>query len=334
MTEIELFAFDAMPFSDLRSLAEFLIHGVQESRLRGIERHAILRSFRSCQRRHDIGHIEVQTVREHRIRRIRGTPHALGFRISLDERDALGIATRGRQIVDGSLVDREKAARCAIFRRHVGNGRAVGDGHVIEPRAIEFDEFPDDAALAQHLRHGQHEIRRRDTFLQPAGQLEANHLRQQHRDLLAEHDGFGLNSSNAPAEHGEAVDHRRVGIGADQCIRIGQFNSAAFGRAGPDRLRQEFKIDLMADTRAGRNHAEVRECALPPFQEPVALAVALVFERNVLAERLTTTEGIDDHGMVDDQIHRHQWVDLLRIAARTSSWRRASRRDRPRPGRR
>ena len=176
MAEIEILAFNAMPFAHLRGLAEFLVHRAQERGLRGIERHAILRPLRSRQRRHDVGHVEMQTVREHRIRRIRGAPHALGFGIGLDERDALGIAARGRQIIDRPLIDREEAARRAIFRRHIGNGGAVRDGHVIEPRTVELDEFSDHAPLAQHLRHGQHEIGRRDAFLEPAGQLEADRL--------------------------------------------------------------------------------------------------------------------------------------------------------------
>ena len=104
-------------------------------------------------------------------------------------------------------------------------------------------------------------------------------------------------------------------VGADERIGIGQLDTAVFGRAGPDRLRQEFEIDLMANAGAGRNHPEVRKCALPPFQEPVPLAVALVFELDVLGQRLTIAEGIDDHGMIDDEIHRHQRIDLLRIAA-------------------
>ena len=70
----------------------------------------------------------------------------------------------------------------------------------------------------------------------------------------------------------------------------------------------------MADAGAGRNHPEVRKCALPPFQEPIPLTIALVFEFDVPGQRLTIAEGVDDHGMIDDQIHRHEGIDLLRIA--------------------
>ena len=55
--------------------------------------------------------------------------------------------------------------------------------------------------------------------LQLAGQLEADHLGDQHGDRLAEHGGLGLDAADAPAEHGEAVDHGGVAVGADQRVR-------------------------------------------------------------------------------------------------------------------
>ena len=38
---------------------------------------------------------------------------------------------------------------------------------------------------------------------------------------LAEHGRLGLDAADAPAEHGETVDHRRVAVGADQRVGIG-----------------------------------------------------------------------------------------------------------------
>ena len=89
-----------------------------------------------------------------------------------------------------------------------------------KPGAVELDEFPDDALLAQHLRDRQHQIRGRRAFGQPPVQLEADHRGNQHRERLAEHGGFRFDSADAPAENAEAVDHRGVRIGADQ--RIGK----------------------------------------------------------------------------------------------------------------
>ena len=56
---------------------------------------------------------------------------------------------------------------------------------------------------------------------QRAAEPEADHLRNEHRDGLPEHRGLGFDPADAPAEHAEPVDHRRVGVGAEQRVRIG-----------------------------------------------------------------------------------------------------------------
>ena len=71
----------------------------------------------------------------------------------------------------------------------------------------------------------------------------------------------------------------------------------------------------MADACAGRHDAEILERALAPFQEVVALAVALVLERHVLRQRLGRAELVDDDRMVNHQIDGHQRIDHRRIAA-------------------
>ena len=85
--------------------------------------------------------------------------------------------------------------------------------------------------------------------------------------------------------------------------------------SGPDRLRQIFEIDLMADAGAGRNDAEIVERLLRPFQEFVALLVLLVFLVDVLLERARIAEKIHHHRVIDDEIDRHQRIDLRRVAA-------------------
>ena len=71
----------------------------------------------------------------------------------------------------------------------------------------------------------------------------------------------------------------------------------------------------MADAGAGRDDAEVVEGALAPLEEVVALAVALVFQLDVVGERLGRAELVDDDGMVDDEIDGDERVDLLGVAA-------------------
>ena len=217
---------------------------------------------------------------------------------------------------------------------------AVGDGQAGETGPEELDELADHAALAQHLRDGEHEVGRGHALLELAGELDADHLGQNHRVGLAEHRGLRLDAADAPAEHREAVDHRGVRVGADHGVGIGDLHGLLFAvdldlaRRGPDGLRQIFEVDLVADAGAGRHHAEILERALRPLQELVALLVLLVLLLDVLLERILVAEEIHRDRMVDDEIDRHQRIDLLRRRRRDAPSRRASRRDRPPPARR
>ena len=109
---------------------------------------------------------------------------------------------------------------------------------LVEAGAEEFDELADHALLAQHLGDGEHQVGRGDALLELAGEPEADHLGQQHRDRLAEHRRFGLDAADAPAEHAEAVDHRGVRIGADAGVGIGDdvavLAASASTRSGRD----------------------------------------------------------------------------------------------------
>ena len=71
----------------------------------------------------------------------------------------------------------------------------------------------------------------------------------------------------------------------------------------------------MADAGAGRHHGEIRKRLLAPFQEFVAFLVLLVFLDHVLAEGLVVAEEVHDHRVVDDEIDRHQRIDLFGVAA-------------------
>ena len=150
--------------------------------------------------------------------------------------------------------------------------------------------------------------------LRLAGELEADDFGEEHRLRLAEHGGFGFDAADAPAEDGEAVDHRRVAVGADEGVGIGDGGAVGGGR-GPDDLGEIFEVHLVADAGAGRDDAEVLEGALAPLEEGVAFAVALVFQRDVVGQRFGRAELIDDDGMVDDEIDGDERVDLLGVAA-------------------
>ncbi len=184
---------------------------------------------------------------------------------------------------------------------------------MIQPRAVELDEFADHAVLAQHLRHGQHQVGGGDALVELAAEAETDHLGNQHRHRLAEHRRFGLDAADTPAEHAEAIDHGGVRVGADQGVRVGDGFAVLF--AGPDNLAEVFQVDLVADAGTRRHHAEVVEGLLAPAQELVAFTVALHLDLDVLLESLVAAEAVDHHRVVDHQVHRRQRVDLLRITA-------------------
>ena len=293
----------------------------------------VLRPLGAGERRLDRRHVEVQHVGEQRIGRRGVAPHALRLRIGTDQLDPRIVAAGQLEVIDGPLVDREEAAGRAIFGRHVGDGRPVRQRQRGEARPEEFDEAADHALGAEHLRHGQHQVGGGDAFLEFARKAEADDFGDQHRHRLAKHRGLGLDPADAPAEHAEAVDHRRVAVGPDQRVGIGDLLAILVG-GRPDRLGDMLQVDLVADAGAGRHDLEIVERRRAPFEELVALGIALIFKLDILLERARRPEFVDHHAMIDDQVDRHLRIDLLGVAAEATSSRRASRRGRPPPERR
>ena len=106
----------------------------------------------------DSRHVEIERIGEERFYPAAVAPHALRLRVSLHQFDAFIVAAGEPQIVERPLVDREEAAGGAIFRRHVGNRRTVGEAQSIKARPVKFDEAADDALGAQHLGNGKHQV--------------------------------------------------------------------------------------------------------------------------------------------------------------------------------
>ncbi len=129
-------------------------------------------------------------------------------------------AAGGAQIIYTLAINREEPHRGAVLGCHVGDGRAVHDRQGGGARTEKFHELADDFRLPQHLRHGQREVGRGDAFTQCAGQMNANHVRRQKINRLAEHARFGLDAANAPADDAQTVDHGRMRVGPDQSVRV------------------------------------------------------------------------------------------------------------------
>ncbi len=272
---------------------------------------AILRPTRSSERRLDLAEIEFRRVRVDRIGRTSGAEQTLFLGVCLDALDVRRRTARESQVDQRLLVDREDAARRAVFGRHVRNGGAIGERHRVEAGAEELDKLADDAFIAQHLRYGQNEVGCGRPFGKLAGELEADHLWNEHRHRLAEHGRLRFDAADAPAEHAQAVDHRRVRIGADQ--RVGVQRVRFF--IVKDDAREILQIHLVHDPGLRRHDLEVAKGALPPAQEDVAFLVALILDVRVEAERVRGAEVIDLHGVIDHEFRWLQRIDLGRIAA-------------------
>ena len=149
--------------------------------------------------------------------------------------------------------------------------------------------------------------------LQFSVQPEADDFGNQHGRWLAEHGGFRLDATDAPAEHAKAIDHGGVRVGADHGIGISRILSP-LGMAR-NHAREIFEIHLVADAGVGRHHFEIVKCRLAPAEKRVALDVALKFQFGVEAESVDAAEVVHLHGMIDDQFRGQQRIDAFGIAA-------------------
>ncbi len=236
-------------------------------------------------------------------------PEALHLGVGLDEVELLLGATGEGQVVDRQLVDREDRARRAVLRGHVADGGAGLERERRHAGTVGLDELADDAVLAQQLGDREHDVGRGHALARRAGETKSDDRRDQHRGRLTEHAGLGLDAADAPAEHAEAVHHRRVRVGADQGVEVG--DAVVF----EDDAREVLEVDLVTDAHARGHDPELLEGALGPLQERVALDVALVLDDDVLVEALGGTGALQDHRVVDDEFDRHERIDLVRVAA-------------------
>ena len=225
--------------------------------------------------------------------------------------DFSGCAAGASEVVQSFLVDRKEAHRCAILRRHVGDGGAVRHAERPSPFTIELHEFADHLVLAQDLGDGQNKIGGGHAFAQTPTEFEANDIWCQEVNRLAQHGGLGFDAADTPADHADAVDHGGVAVGTDQGVRIDQIALAVNAAC------QIFQVDLMHDAEPRRYDTKGVKGLHAPFDEFIALAIALEFELHVEIKRIGCAVVIDHDGVIDNQIHRNERFDLARIVAQT-----------------
>ena len=260
---------------------------------------AILRTLRPGKARLDRGEIEREQFGVFRLGSFFVVKQSLLAAVGFDQRDLFFAASGEPQILQTFFVDGEDAAGRAVFGRHVGDGGAIGERKIAQARAEVLDKFSDDAMLAQHFGDGQDKIGRGRAFAQSSGKLHAHYQRNQHGNRLPEHGRLGFNSTHAPTQNAQPIDHRRMTVCAYQGVGIG--GALAGVILDEDYAGQVFEIDLVDDAGVGRDDGEVAESGLSPAEKGVALFVALEFEQRVHVEGDGGAEFVDLDGVIDDE---------------------------------
>ena len=286
--------------------------GLEERALRRRERDAILRPARARQARLHRREVELDALRVSRLRSGL-VEEVLLPAVGLDQSHVLFASTGQPQVAERLLVDREEPAGGPVFRRHVPDRRAVCEREPRKARAEVLDELAHDPEAAQDLRDGQNEIGRGRPLGQLPGQLEPDHLREQHRERLAEHRRLGLDPAYPPPQHSEPVHHRRVRVRPDERVR--ERKGVAFDFARLHHPREVLQVHLMDDAGVRRDHLQVPEGRLAPAQEGVALPVSLELELCVPKHGEPRAKLVHLHGVVDHELGGKLRVDAGRVAA-------------------
>ena len=256
---------------------------------------------------------QVQVDRQVEVRtQTREAPHPLGPCIAFHELDASRVAPGQAQVGERLVVDREDRRRCPELGAHVADRGAIRERQAGQPVAGELHERADHAKRPQALGDGQHQVGGGGSRAHRAVQPDPDHPRHGEVEGLAEEHRLGLDPADPVAQDAEGVDHGRVGIGPHERVREGEGPSAVVrdGHHGG----QVLEVDLVHDACAGWHDPQPPEGPLGPAQELVALAVPLVFARDVEGERVRRPKPVDLDGVVDHEVSRHERVDPARVA--------------------
>ena len=158
---------------------------LMEALLRLLKEDAIMRARRAGDAALHAAQVQLDHVGVHTLGRLRVVPETLRLRVLLDQRHLLLAATGQAQVRQRLVVNGEQRAGAAVFRRHVGDARALRGVQAIQARAEALDEAADNTLLAQHLRERQRHIHGRDALGQLARQAHAHDLGDQRGDRLA-----------------------------------------------------------------------------------------------------------------------------------------------------
>ena len=187
---------------------------------------AVLRALGPGDRRHDRRRGRARRVGERRLLGVLVVPEALLLGVGLDERRS---APSGGPRTRGSAASRRRSGRSRRSSRTRGSCCRSSRGRPAAARETPGPKNSTNLPTTPFSRSISVTVSTRSVAVAPSGsspvQLEADDLRDQHRHRLAEHRRLGLDAADAPAEHAEAVDHRRVRVGADERVGVGRRRS-------------------------------------------------------------------------------------------------------------
>ncbi len=107
-------------------------------------------------------------------------PQAGGLRVGLDQSDLRFVAPGQGEVIDGLPIDEEHRRGRAVFRCHVGDGRAIPQRERRRALAAELQVRAHDLLLAQELGQRQHHVGGGDARLRAPGQLDTDDVGQAH----------------------------------------------------------------------------------------------------------------------------------------------------------
>ena len=130
---------------------------------------------------------------------------------------------------------------------------------------------------------------------------------------MPEHRRLRFDATDAPAEHAEPADHRRVAVGAEQRIRARQGHPARLFQK--HHRRKPLEIELMHDAAAGRDQTDVREGSGTPFEEFEPFSIARDLDLFVEGSRVRPAAVHRNQGVIAHEIDRNLRIGFGRIAA-------------------
>ena len=102
--------------------------------------------------------------------------------------------------------------------------------------------------------------------------MDTDDFRRFKIDRLTQHAGLSLNAANAPADDAEAIDHGGVRVRADEGVGVEEILFIKYDSS------QVLQIYLVYDSNSWGHNAESFKCLLTPFEELIALTIALKFD--------------------------------------------------------